>query len=174
MQENATSGTPPYWYRGYIEDALAIRITRLNLTKGKTERFRQKLDHATFLYHGLDFLMDEISPNADRVAFSDGAKLCIYDDTRGKLIEKIKIPQKPVPKNVMPDDVLRQALFGVWWKNNDKVIIRVVQTPSDSFHTYEIPTKTLTDVTGNLLPLWTGNHEARNFRDTDWYKSAIK
>ena len=75
-----------------------------------SERFHQELDHPTFLFHGIDFLLDEISPKADRVAFSDGANLCIYDDTAGKPIAKIEIPQKsPVlpelPTDASPEDV---------------------------------------------------------------------
>ena len=96
----------PYMYNGYIDQAEDIRITRLDLLKGKTERYtqalndiqgdtkrheqavkpwnRKRLDKPTFLFHAINFRMDEISPKADRVAFSDGANLYVYDDTAGK------------------------------------------------------------------------------------------
>jgi hypothetical protein len=221
----------PYFYSGYTDHAEDIRITQLDLHKGKTERYvqpltevkgsterseqaaktqrtskhsvqdrkeqvlkkyRRSLNMPTFLFHAIDFCMDEISPKADRVAFSDGGNLCVYDDSTGKLVAQIKIPQKPAPQ---PDPKITSAhggegevgkilasrpaqIEGMWWQNNDRVLIGVGLLSSAparyAFYTYDIPSKVLTDESSVLLPLWLGSNKTRNYQEPDWFRSVIK
>lgn len=181
----------PYYYNGYIGKAKDIRITRLNLIKGYTECYQQEVSNPTFLFHSVGFYLDEISPKADRVAFSDGINFCIYDVTVGKILGKIKIPQKPAPKPDpttpgMENPTIRAAiekmvskpaqLEGVWWQTNDKLVIGLglLSGYVKSFYTYDIPTKVLTDKTDVLLPIWNGNEKASNYGDSDWYRTVLK
>lgn len=87
----------PYYYNGYIDQAKDIRIARLNMAEGFTEYHHQAVSDPTFLFSSVGFHLDEISPKADRVAFSDGSDLCVYDVAAGKLTAQVKIPQKPAP-----------------------------------------------------------------------------
>jgi hypothetical protein len=125
--------------------------------------------------------VDEISPNSDRVAFSDGLHICVYDDTAGKLIAQVTIPQEPVPPYTPSDEVkwaikeghtdmadifkngemewnARPAgLEGIWWQTNNRLVAAlVVHRRGDrmAFYTFDLPSRKLTDVTNALLPLW--------------------
>lgn len=173
----------PFHYNGYIDKSKDIRITRLNLTKGKTECYQQAVNDPTFLFHSIGFCVEEISPKADRVAFSDGVNLCIYDDTIGKLLAKVTIPQKQVPKSgsvaSLASGEMREnaaQIEGVWWQTNDRLVIGIglLGSPDKSFYTYDIPSKAMIDVTSVLLPVWMGSNDARNYKDADWYRAAIK
>lgn len=176
-------------YPSFCEKAVDIRITRLSLTKGKYDLHQQPLKSTTFLFHALDFCLEEISPAADRVAFSDGTRLCIYDIVAKKVIAQVVIPQKPPvtpgkPGDYAPDmlesikeiSAQRQELEGLWWKTDNELIVGVglLGSYSKSFHTYDIPSNQLTDVTNVLLPVWDGNDEAKNYRNSDWYRTAIR
>jgi len=192
----------PYMYQGYIDQAKDICITRADLAGGKTERYRQILNKPTLLFHAIDFCLDEISPKADRVAFSDGANLCVYDDTAGEVVAQVKIPQKAAPKpapapNYPPNSreefrarVERMLaskpahLEGVWWQTNDTVVIAVgvLGCPDNrkEFYTFDIPSKVLTDRTSILRPVWLQRLKThledpyRLYRDPDWFRSAMK
>ena len=182
-------GTPYPCYPSYIEKAEEIRITRLNLTGGNTLLHHQPLKSTTFLFHALDFSLDEISPGANRVAFGDGIHLSIYDVTVGKIIVQIVIPQKPPVVPVKPEEVSaemlesikeiaeqRQELEGLWWRSNDELVVGVglMGSYSKSFYTYEIPSNRLTDVTNILLPIWEGSDNAKNYQDPEWFQTAFK
>jgi hypothetical protein len=193
----------PYSYQGYGDRARDVRIFQLHLTKGKTERYRQTVDRPTFLFHAVDFCIEEISPKANRVAFSDGSSLCIYDDLAEKLVARIALPQKPAP--LPPPQVdypagasearppqrstLRLAgdpqLEGVWWQNNDTVVIGLglLSSPDyrKAFFTYDVPTKSLIDRSKALLPAWFARLKANEFHgpnwlyaDPQWFQSALK
>lgn len=179
----------PYLFNGYTDQARDIRIMRLHLTNGVTTLFQQVVNDPTFLFHSVSFFLDEISPKADRVAFSDGANLCVYDSKAGKLITTIKIPQKPPPKPNLPPDYPPEArkavtelsaepaqLEGVWWQDNDRLVIGVglLGFPAKSFYTYNIPSNAMTDVTSVLLPKWEGDDKTRNYQNSEWYRPAIK
>jgi hypothetical protein len=183
----ATKYGQPDLYTGYTDSANEIHITQLHLAKGRTERYHQALDKPTFLFHAIDFCVDEISPKADRVAFSDGANLCIYDDSAISLVAKVKIPQKPAPKPNLPANYPPDAakvvaelmsrpaqLEGIWWPSNDKVLIGVALLGfgEKAFYTFEIRSKVWTDVTRILLPIWKGPEA--HWQNIDWYRSAIK
>ncbi len=187
----------PYMYNGYIDQATDIRISRCNLTKGRAERYEQAVDKPTFLFHAVAFHLDEISPNANRVAFSDGANLCVYDDALGKVVAQIKVPQKPTSppdststpppagsSEAMRADIKRQLasrpaqLEGVWWQTNDTLVMGVglLGSPDEkkAFYTYDIPSKTLTDRSNVLLPVWLGGLKTRDYQDADWFRPAMK
>ena len=176
-------------YPSYCEKAVDVRITRLSLAKGKNELHVQPLEPTTFLFHALDFLLEEISPAANRVAFSDGPNLCIYDAVANKVIAKVVIPQKtPVVPGKAEDyspEILesikdisaqRQELEGLWWKSDDELIMGVglLGSYSRSFYKYDMPSGQLTEVTNILLPIWDGSDEAKNYKNSDWYRAAIR
>lgn len=188
----------PYLYNGYTDQAKDIRITRLHLTKGKTERYQQAVSDPTFLFHSSGFCLDEISPKADRVAFSDGASLCVYDDTAGKVILQFKIPQKPTTPVLSPDadDSIKKVememaarpdeLDGIWWPTNDKLVVGLellMRQEKRAFYTFDIPSQKLTDETMVLLPIWQDYYRKAHknvgidyfgWQDPDWYRSALK
>lgn len=178
----------PYFYNGYTDQATSICIALLHLTKGRSQRYQQTVNGPTFLFHAIDFCLDEISPKADRVAFSDGDSLCIYDDSANKLVAHIKIPQKPAPKPNLPADYPSDAakaveelsskpaqLDGIWWQTNDKLLIGVglLGFPPKAFYTFDIPSKVLTDKSSVLLPAWLGSEKTRNYQDPDWFRSKL-
>ncbi|MGX9727162.1 MAG: hypothetical protein ACTFAK_07540 [Candidatus Electronema sp. VV] len=181
----------PYYYNGYTDKAKDIRIARLNIANGFTEYHHQAVSDPTFLFHSVGFYLDEISPKADRVAFSDGSNLCVYDVTTRKLTVQVKIPQKPSPKPDpaapgMEDQTIRAAreematwpaqLEGVWWPTNDKIVLGVglLGGPTMSFYLYDLAEGKLTDKTDTLLAIWKASDKARNYQDADWYRSALK
>ncbi len=181
----------PDCYQGYIDQAKEIWIGQLNLNTGYKECYRQTVSDPTFLFHAVGFQLDEISPKADRVAFSDGANLCLYDVVAKKMLANFRLPQKPGPKPDLsgPDmahPIIRASavkmaartaqLSGVWWPTNDKLVIGMglLGGPVKSFYTYDIPTKTLQDKTDVLLLVWDGNEQAMNYQDSDWYRSSLK
>jgi hypothetical protein len=181
----------PYYYNGYIDQAKDIRIARLNMDKGFTECHHQAVSDPTFLFHSVCFFLDEISPKADRVAFSDGVNLCVYDVKLGRLVVQIAIPQKPAPKPdltvpgledpairaVMEETAALPAqLEGIWWPTNDRIVFGVglLGGPTKSFYQYDLLKGTLTDKTDVLLPAWQGSDRAMNYEDPDWYRSVLK
>lgn len=188
----SSSETPYRCYPSYCENAVDIRITRLSLTKGKAALYSLPTQATPFLFHALDFFLEEISPAATRVAFSDGSHLCIYDIAAKEITYKVEIPQKTPatpatpakPEDYPPEilesiksiSVLPQQLEGLWWKSDDELIVGVglLGSYSKSFYTYHIPTKQLTDVTSLLLPIWDGSDEAKNYRDSNWYRTTIR
>ncbi len=166
------TGVKPYIIYGYIDQTKDIQIIRLNLVNGTTQRHQQLISNPKLLLHSSDFLVEEISPKSDRVAFSDGENLCIYDDTLGTIIAREKIPQKLPKKHRLPDnypgefmkiveEILAEPgqLEGLWWQSNDRLVIGVglLGSKIKSFHTYDIPSKTMIDVTSLLLPIWKSN-----------------
>lgn len=181
----------PYWYQGYIDNATSIEISQVALSGSNTPVYSAVLDTPTFLFHSADFSLDEISPDGNRVAFSDGANLCIYDVMARKMLVKTELPQKPAPKPDlsgadMNDPTIRAVteamavrpaqLEGVWWPMNDQLILGMglLGGPVKSFYTYDIVTKVILDKTDKLLPAWDGNEKAMNYQDSDWYRSALK
>lgn len=167
----AMPGLPDH-YGGYSDRAEVIHITRLNVVTGETNHYEQAMNEAkgaddhqdqaakmpglsnkpTFLFHAIGFLMDEISPNADRVAFSDSGALCIYDDATGKVIARAEIPQRLSPPADAtansPNDIgestessfdaakmiaaaeklmasMPAQIDGIWWQTNDRLVIGV-------------------------------------------------
>ena len=181
----------PDCYQGYIDQAKEIWIGKLNVATGYTECYRQTVSDPTFLFHAVGFQLDEISGLSDRVAFSDGANLCIYDVMAGKMLVKIELPQKPAPKPdlsgpdmdgptiraVIEEMAARPAqLEGIWWPTNDQLVLGMglLGRPVKSFYTFDIATKTISDKTDTFLPSWDGNEKAMNYQDPDWYRSVLK
>jgi hypothetical protein len=211
----------PYQYRGYIDKVRNIRITRLHVIKGPTERYVQDFgpdasglastngpaghypqapEGPTFLFHSIDFCPEEISPNADQVAFSDGVNLCVYDDVAGKVIARFKIPQKPTKPVFSRDAEMVESikrveeqmaarpdeLDGIWWQTNDKLVVGLEllgRQEKRAFFTFDVPSQKLTDQTQVLLPVWRDYDQKSHkqgdiyyfgWRDSDWFRSVIK
>ena len=181
----------PYHYNGYTDKARNVWIGRLSVACGFTPYYQEVVSDPTFLFHSVGFCLDEISPKANRVAFSDGANLCVYDVIEGKLTVHIQIPQKPAPKldskaSGMKDSVTGKIteektprpvqLEGVWWPTNDKLVLGagLLGGPIKSFYVYDFTDRTLKDKTETLLPLWQGSRKAMNYQDPDWYQSVLK
>lgn len=181
----------PDCYQGYIDQAKEIWIGQLNVATGYTARYRQPVSDPTFLFHAVGFRLDEISTKADRVAFSDGANLCIYDVKAGKIVAKVGLPQKPSPKPDltgpdMKDPTIRAVteemaarpaqLEGIWWATNDQLVLGMglLGGPVKSFYAYDISTKVMSDKTDTLLPAWDGNEKAMSYQDPDWFRLALK
>ena len=188
----------PYQYEGYTERAVDIRISRLHLTGGQTVRYRQPLHSPTFIFHSVDFCPTEISPKSDRVAFSDGVNLCVYDDTAGKVIAQFKIPQKPTKVEYSPDaDAFTRKvdeemaaepdqLNGIWWQSNSRLVVGLEllgRQEKRAFYTFDIPSQKLTDVTKALLPVWQDYFRKSpkyagvdwfGWQDPDWYRAGIQ
>ena len=195
----------PYLYNAYTDSSKELRITRWHLTQGYTKRYRQAwhnppflFHNPTFLFHSVGFCAEEISPGADRVAFSDGVDLCVYDDATGKVIARCKIPQKPTALVETPnvDERTRQSLLkfearpdqldGIWWPTNTKLVVglELLGRPKKrAFYTFDIVTQELVDVTSTLLPIWQTYYQKTHGRAgvnrfgweaPDWYRSAIK
>ena len=176
----------PYWYQGYIAEATGIEISIVALSGNCTRVYSAALDTPMFLFRSVDFALDEISGLSDRVAFSDGANLCIYDVAARKMLVKIGLPQKPAPKpdltgpdmNAPEIRAVTEAmaarpaqLEGIWWPTNDQLILGmgILGGPVKSFYTYDITTKVILDKTDTLLPAWD-----MSYQDTDWYRSVLK
>ena len=190
----------PYYYEGYLDKAIDINVTRLHLVKGQIARYHQSIHNPIFLFHAIDFCPTEISPKSDRVAFSDGVNLCIYDDTVGKVIAQAKIPQKPTKPVFSPEaeqcDFIKKAememavrpdeLDGIWWQTNSRLLVglELLGRPAKrAFFTFDIPSQQLTEVTKTLLPLWQDYYRKSHkdvgmdyfgWQDPDWYKSGIE
>lgn len=140
-------------YPGYLAKATSVRVLRLNVDSGAiVERFTQTVQSPTFLFRGLGFVMDEISPSSSRIAFSDGANVCIYDDSAQKVIAK-----QPVDGSVE----------GVWWSDDNRVILglNLLSSSTHRFMRFDVPSGAIVDVTDALLPKWN-----RMYDDAKWFR----
>ena len=188
----------PQWFQGYIEQAKKIHVFRWNLAAGPpADLFQQDLRDPPFIFHAVEFGVEEISPRADRVAFSDGADLCVYDVAANAVIARHTIPQKPKTPVIDPgaDELTQQVarkmaampdqLDGIWWPSNDKLLVAValLSGPQNrAFYTLGIPAQEWTDQTASLLPVWENFYRSSpeyagldwfGWKDTNWYRSAL-
>ena len=114
----------PIWL--YEFKPTTIRILRLNLDTGFSERYAQALSGPQFISHSIGYEIREISPFSDRVAFSDGPSVCVYDDNAGKVTTRIPI---------------QGSLIGVWWEADDKLLLELRASPlSEQFIEYDLKT----------------------------------
>ena len=149
--------SPGPFYPGFFSNTKGIQILKLTLGKGTTERYRQTVDEPMFLCHTSSSLIEEISPSVNRVAFSDGHNICVYDDSTGTIIAK-----EPVEGSVS----------GIWWVNDDKLVL-YLSVPSNTeqeeqFYTFDIPSNKLEDVTSKLYPDWHG------YDKPNWFRPALQ
>lgn len=143
----------PQHYHGYLAKATQVRIVRVRLSAGLTERFTQPVQQPTFMFHSIGFQNQEISPTSNRVAYSDGHALCVYDDAVGKVIATVPIPG---------------AIEGTWWETNDRLIVGLglLSGGERRFVSVDLPSGRVEDQTLQLLPRWT-----LLWNNADWFRA---
>jgi hypothetical protein len=141
-------------YHGYLANATDIRIISLDMMGHKKELHRQKVDGPTFIFNSPAFLMDEISPFASRVAFSDGKSICVYDPDVGQIIVKAGI---------------NGSIEGVWWVDDNHLIVGVglLSSSNRRLFTVFIWARQSNDATSVLLPQWDGMWDNK-----DWFRQT--
>lgn len=144
----------PQHYHGYLAKSKCVRIARLNLDTGITNRFLLATASPTFMFHSCGFQNQEIAPDTNRVAFSAGYALCVYDDGLGRLVARVPVDG---------------SIEGTWWDTNDRVIIGIgLLSGQLHFSRLDVRTGRMTDQTAQLLPFWT-----RNWERLDWFRPAL-
>lgn len=136
-----------------------VKVSRLNLYSGVTERFKQKVKNPQFMFRSIGFMNSEISPYSSSLAFSDGSNINIYDDDQQKIIAKAHI---------------NGSIEGIWWLNNNTVIIGqgLLSSPTMKFYAFNVKKSTVNDISSILLPIWSGNYGS--YSDDNWFRNAIK
>jgi hypothetical protein len=158
----------PKHYHGYLAKAHNVKLFRVNLDSGITDRFTldtkdasstdpylYKSKDPTFMFQSIVFFNQEISPTANRFAFSDGNAICVYDDVVGKVIARAPVIG---------------SIEGTWWDTNDRLIVGIgLLSGKKQFSTFDIPTETLKEKSSVYLPLWTGA-----WNNADWFRTGKK
>ncbi len=144
----------PQHYHGYLAQARNVKIFKVVVSGRVSERFTQAVSGPTFIFHSIGFENQEISPYSPRVAFSDGAAICVYDDAAGKVVAKAP---------------LTGSLEGVWWEASDKLILGLDLLSSSDlrFASFDATDGKTQDCTASLLPLWN-----RQYDSVDWFKAG--
>ncbi len=144
----------PQHYHGYLAKAKSIKVVRVNLDGRVSERFTQPVNEPTFMFKSVGFQNQEVSPYSDRVAFSDGAAVCVYDDTAGTIVAKAAITG---------------SVEGTWWETKDKIILGVGPLSSSDrrFASFDLADSKIQDRTADLLPLWDGQ-----WASVDWFRTV--
>lgn len=145
----------PQHYHGYLAKARSIRIVRVNVNGDVSERFTQVVNEPTFMFQSVGFRNQEVSPYSDRVAFSDGAAVCVYDDTAGK---------------VMTRAAIAGSVEGTWWETKDRIILGrgLLSSTERRFTSLDLADGEVRDRTAALLPLWDGR-----WANVDWFRVGI-
>lgn len=182
----SNSGGGATYFEGYIEEASDIWIGKLDPEKGYEKLHQQAVKGPTFLFHAIDFEVEEISPKGDKVAFSDGSNFCVFDLISKRMAAKFAVPQEidrgPDPATLAGDNedirkfVKETAakpgeIEGLWWLDNDRVLMGVdlLGNYIYSFHSYDCATKDLSDRTKLLRPVWD-----RSYKNPNWFRSTVK
>lgn len=140
-------------YQGYTEKANEVKIVRVEADGSVTERFSQNVGSPVYIFHSSSFQIQEISPFSDRVAFSDGSALCVYDDSDNRIVAKAAISGR---------------IDGVWWETKERVIIgiRLLSASDRRIVSFDLSNGKIQDRTNELLPLWAGHWDCE-----DWFRS---
>jgi hypothetical protein len=107
------------------------------------------------MFRSIGFLNQEMSPTTNRVAFSDGNAICVYDDAAGKVIASAPVTG---------------SIEGTWWDTNDRLIIGIgLLSGEKHFSTFDIRTGKVEDQSSVYLPIWDGvwNNDA-------WFRAGKK
>jgi len=103
------------------------------------------------------FHMSEISPYSQRIAFSDGKNICVYDCTQKVLVAKTPHHGK---------------LEGIWWVDDKNLILGIgLLSGTKSFSFFSIEKQTLTEATSQLMSHWTS--DAGGYSNPNWFRPAI-
>jgi hypothetical protein len=132
-----------------------IGVSRLYLDMGITMRFSQDVHEPNFICRSIGWQNQEFSPNSNRLAFSDGSHLCIYDDALGRIIATVP---------------LEGDLWGVWWfDDNTVVVIWDLPNLDHRFAVWHIGNDALEDKTAILDSAWNGR-----FDNPNWFRTVLK
>jgi hypothetical protein len=144
-------------YDGYIVNAENIRIVKLNVDSGLTERFSQDIKTRPFIFHSIRFLNQEISPYSNRVVFSHGNMICVYDDSAGKIIKAVPI---------------EGSVEGTWWDTNDKIIVGIglLSNPERHFMIFDVLSGSIENKTSQFLEKWKGQLGSDPWSNPDWFR----
>lgn len=144
----------PVHYHAYLTKAKSVTVARVNLAGEVTRRFTEKVREPTFMFDSVGFRNEEISPDATRVAWSDGTAVCVYDDTAGQVTARV-----PVDGSVE----------GTWWETGDRLIagLGLLSASSLRFTRIDLPDARARDATTELLPRWN-----RKWDRLDWHRVA--
>jgi hypothetical protein len=146
----------PVEYHGYSAESTDVKVTRVHLDSGVSERFNTSVDHPTFMFRSVGFKNQEISPYSSRVAFSDGVSINVYDDSEQKVIARAPVTG---------------PIEGTWWQDDHTVILGLglLSEEETRFAIFDVEDSTVTDATERLLPLWDGS-----WSKADWFKMPKK
>jgi hypothetical protein len=128
-------------YPTYIDNATSLRIVAVNI---KTSDYDILLEHPlnrpVFLFHSPLFRIEEISPYSERVAFSDGHHLKIFDT---------------ISMRFVADVALRGSIDGIWWRDEDRLLVGSgLLTRDYRFFTITVSDEITEEVTDQLVPVW--------------------
>ena len=140
-------------YHGFLAKAKEVKIMRVCLDGTVSERFTQRVNEPTFMFHSIGFENQEISPYSSQVAFGDGSRLCIYDDDAARVLVRVPISG---------------PLEGTWWESQDTVIVGTgLLSGRSGFFRVKLADGKVQDCTATLLPHWDGMWGMH-----DWFRAA--
>ena len=143
----------PKHYHGYLTKSQNVKVFTVDLDAGVAGRFAVDVKEPTFMFRSIGFLNQEIAPATNRVAFSDGNAICVYDDASGKVVATAPV---------------NGPIEGTWWDSSDRLIVGVgLLSGEKHFSMFDIKTGKLEDQSATYLPLWDSQwtHE-------DWFRSG--
>lgn len=158
----------PRHYHGYLAKGWDLRVFRVSLTSGVTnrftldtkdttvtDRFAQDAKEPTFMFRSIGFLNQEICPTTNRVAFSNGKAICVYDDSVGKVIATAPVDG---------------SIEGTWWDTNDKLVVGIALLSGEKhFSAFDLKTGKVEEQSTIYLPMWDGS-----WNNEGWFRSGKK
>jgi hypothetical protein len=130
----------PKHYHGYLTKSLNVKVYRIDLDAGISERFAADVKEPTFMFRSIGFLNQEIAPGTNRVAFSDGNAISVYDDSLGRVVATAPV---------------NGSIEGTWWDTNDKLIIGIALLSGEKhFSILDVKTGKVEDGSSTYLPIW--------------------
>lgn len=133
-----------------IEKVVSMSISKFKIQEDKLEEiYYQKFsDMPDFLFRGIRWITDEISPDATKVAFNDDINIYIYDTITKNIVKK----------------KLNGSIYGIWWYNPNLVIIFI---DNKVFQLINIQTMEIEDITDKIsMPI-----ANEKYSSSTWFKS---
>ena len=107
------------------------------------------------MFRSIGFLNQEVCPTGNRVAFSSGRAICVYDDAVGKVIATAPVDG---------------SIEGTWWDTHDKLVVGIgLLSGEKRFSTFDVKTEKVEDASSAYLPMWDGTW----YRE-DWFRAGQK
>jgi hypothetical protein len=121
--------------------AHSVRIVGVNI---KTSGYEVLLDHPVdkpvLLFRSPLSRIEEISPYSERVAFSDGHHLKIFDANSMGFVADVALPG---------------SIDGIWWHDEDRLLVGSgLLTRDYRFFTITVSDEITEEVTDQLVPVW--------------------